>query len=129
MVLYVDASALAKAFTKEAEWPALRAFLRGRELASSAIVRTEITRVALRLNHPPTARAAPRLLRRVQLIGIDDAILIAAAALQPPTLRPLDAIHLASALLLGPDLEAVVTYDTRMAEAAGWLGIDAVAPS
>jgi predicted nucleic acid-binding protein len=36
----------------------------------------------------------------------------------PPTLRALDAIHLASALTLGEDLAAVVTYDTRMFDAA-----------
>lgn len=35
-------------------------------------------------------------------------------ALGPATLRSLDAIHLASALTLGDDLLAVVTYDRRM---------------
>jgi uncharacterized protein len=43
-------------------------------------------------------------------------------------LRTLDALHLASALELGVDLEAVATYDRRLAEACDQLGIDIFAP-
>jgi predicted nucleic acid-binding protein len=41
----------------------------------------------------------------------------------PTELRSLDAIHLATAQLLGTDLARIVTYDERMADAAkaaGW---------
>ena len=34
------------------------------------------------------------------------------------TLRSLDALHLSTALELGEDLDAVVTYDTGMTDAA-----------
>lgn len=44
-------------------------------------------------------------------------------------LRTLDAIHLATALRLGSDLDAVVTYDNRLAEAARTLGLPVAAPS
>jgi uncharacterized protein len=47
----------------------------------------------------------------------------------PPELRSLDAIHLATASLLGDSLGKVVTYDTRMAEAARGLGWSVVAPA
>jgi predicted nucleic acid-binding protein len=43
-------------------------------------------------------------------------------------LRSLDAIHLAAARTLGDELTAVITYDERMAAAAGVLGLVAVSP-
>jgi predicted nucleic acid-binding protein len=52
-----------------------------------------------------------------------------AAALTPASIRSLDAIHLASALELGPELAAFVTYDARLAEAAAAAGLPVVAPS
>ena len=67
-------------------------------------------------------------LRRVDLIGIDDRILDAAGILEPRILRTLDAIHLATALTLGDDLDAIVTYDDRMTEAARLLGLSTVRP-
>ncbi len=43
-------------------------------------------------------------------------------------LRTLDAIHLASALDMGADLEAFVTYDARLAAAARDAGLTVVSP-
>jgi uncharacterized protein len=57
--------------------------------------------------------------------GIADA----AAKLEPPSLRTLDAVHLASALSLGDDLGAFVAYDRRLAEAAEAAGIEVLAPA
>ena len=51
------------------------------------------------------------------------------AAIGPPLLRTLDAIHLATALALVPDLDAFVTYDDRLAEAARALGLPVVRPA
>lgn len=51
-----------------------------------------------------------------------------ALRLDPLVLRTVDAVHLAAALDPGDDLEAVVTYDGRLAEAAGANGIATVAP-
>lgn len=42
--------------------------------------------------------------------------------------RSLDAIHVASAGLLGSDLIALVTYDVRMAEAARATGLPVAMP-
>ena len=46
----------------------------------------------------------------------------------PGILRTLDALHLAAALLAGDDLEAVVTYDRRLADAAALHGVPVLAP-
>lgn len=77
----------------------------------------------------PHALAAVREgLRRVDLIGIDDRILEAAGTLEPRIVRTLDAIHLATATALGDDLDSIVTYDQRMAEAARLLGLSTATP-
>ncbi|MBK5250721.1 MAG: VapC toxin family PIN domain ribonuclease, partial [Actinomycetales bacterium] len=44
-------------------------------------------------------------------------------------LRSLDAVHLAAALSLGDDLEGIVTYDDRLAEAAQANGVPVASPS
>jgi len=67
-------------------------------------------------------------LRRVDLVGIDDRILDAAGTLEPRVLRTLDAIHIATALALGDDLEAIVSYDERMVESARLLGLVTASP-
>jgi predicted nucleic acid-binding protein len=61
---------------------------------------------------------------------MDRNLLDDAATLQPhELLRSLDAIHLASAGLIGAELRAMVTYDQRMAEAATALGMVVEAPA
>ena len=57
-----------------------------------------------------------------------DRALAAAASMLPLEIRSLDAIHLASASILGRSLTAVVTYDERMAGAARGFGWKVVAP-
>jgi predicted nucleic acid-binding protein len=66
------------------------------------------------------------VLQGIALVPIDDAILREAADLSPVSLRTLDAIHVATALSLAPDVTTLVTYDGRLAEAAA--GISIVAP-
>ncbi len=43
-------------------------------------------------------------------------------------LRSLNAIHLATARVLGPDLDAIVSYDDRLLKAAGDAGLPTVSP-
>jgi predicted nucleic acid-binding protein len=62
------------------------------------------------------------------LVSISDEILVAAAHLEPPTLRSLDAIHLATALRLGDALAAFVSYDERLLAAAAQLGLPTASP-
>jgi predicted nucleic acid-binding protein len=127
--LYLDTSAFVKLAVEESETAALRHFLADRALrrVSSALLRTEALRAVRHLG--PDALASVReALRRVDLVAIDDRILDAAGTLEPRVLRTLDAIHLATAMAMGDDLDAIVTYDDRMVEAAGLLGLVVAAP-
>jgi predicted nucleic acid-binding protein len=63
------------------------------------------------------------------LMRIDRALLSRAAALDPPELRSIDAIHLASALTLDAALTAFVTYDRRLEAAAVRAGLSVEAPA
>jgi predicted nucleic acid-binding protein len=53
----------------------------------------------------------------------------AAIDVNPRALRTLDAIHLATALSLEPDLTGMVVYDTRLAAAARASGLTVWAPA
>ena len=118
-----------KVVVQEAESTALRVFLSKGDArrVSSALLRTECLRAVRHLG--PDALATTRAaLRRVDLITIDDRILDTAGTLGPNVLRTLDAIHIATAMALGDDLETIVTYDERMAEAARSVGLATASP-
>jgi predicted nucleic acid-binding protein len=119
-VIYLDTSAFVKLVREERETPALQAFLHERPgvaLVSSALLMVETRRAVLRQD-PGVLGRADLLLTRIDQVGITRAVLEAASRLPDPALRSLDAIHLATALQLGDDLDAVVTYDGRFAAAA-----------
>lgn len=127
--IYLDSSAFVKLIVAEAESAALRTFLQEHDArrVSSSLLRAEALRAIRHLG--PDALAITREgLRRVDLVAVDDRILDAAGILEPRVLRTLDAIHLATALTLGDDLESIVTYDDRMIEGARLLGLAPVAP-
>jgi predicted nucleic acid-binding protein len=127
-VVYLDSSALVKLVIAEPESRALRRYLgREPERASCALARVEVLR-AVRSHGPAARTRARRLLQRLSLVRLDDALLDAAAALDPEILRSLDAIHLAAAQVFGDELSAVVTYDARMARAAALLELRVDAP-
>ncbi|MEA2026907.1 MAG: PIN domain-containing protein, partial [Chloroflexota bacterium] len=94
---------------------------------SSALTRTEAFR-AVRHQAPEALTAVREGLRRIDLIAVDDRILDTAGLLEPGVLRSLDAIHLATALALGDDLDVVVTYDQRMIKASALLGLATAMP-
>lgn len=129
MALYLDSSAFVKLIVSEPESRALRSYLAQRRTrhVSSAMFRAEALR-AVRHGGPDALAQTRSALKRIDLVALTDGILDAAGTLEPRIVRTLDAIHLATALALGDDLEAVVTYDTRMAEGARLLGLPAVAP-
>lgn len=127
--LYLDSSAFVKLAVEEPETAALRGFLANREhrRVSSSLLRTEALRAVRHLGAEALATVREGL-RRVDLVGIDDRILDTAGTLEPRVLRTLDAIHVATAMALGDDLEAIVTYDERMVEAARLLGLSTATP-
>jgi predicted nucleic acid-binding protein len=127
-VVYLDSSALVKLVIAEPESPALRRFLGGEpDRASCSLARVEVLR-AVRGHGPAALTRTRRLLQRLNLVTIDADLLEAAAALDPRVLRSLDAIHLAAAQLFGDELTALVTYDRRMATAAGLIDVPVAAP-
>ena len=128
-VAYLDASAVVKLLVREAETTALRRRLKDwPHRVSSALLRVELLRTVRRAGLPRLMEGARRHLARIDLIRLDDDLLERAAAIEPATGRSLDAIHLATALSLGSDLAAVVTYDARMSAAAQALGLPVIAP-
>ena len=129
-MIYLDTSAFVKLVREERETPDLEAFLRQRSpttLVSSALLVVETRRAVLR-QAPDLLARADLLLTRIDQVGVTRAVLEAASRLPDPALRSLDALHLATALQLHRDLEALVTYDSRLAAAAGRLELPVATP-
>ena len=129
MTFYLDTSALVKLVVAEAETDALGEWLRERDRGpvSSDLARTELLRTVRRVA-PDRAVRARAVLDTVVLLKVSTATFEAAGRLEPDALRSLDAVHVACALELGDDLEGIVAYDRRLAEAAEANGIRALAP-
>ncbi len=129
-LLYVDSSALVKLVVEEPESGALMRRLRDQtNLVSSAVAVVEVERAARRTSSDATTVARAReVMAAVHLLAVDGPVLERAAGLGPLTLRTLDAIHLASALSIRDDLDAVVVYDDRLAAAAGAAGLTVLTP-
>jgi len=125
---YLDSSAIVKLVVREHESDALAEFLDGKPvLVSSALAKTEVLRALLPLGEEAQRRAETAL-EAIELIAISDDVLDAAGRLPPATLRSLDAIHLATAVLLGSDLQSLLTYDRRMRATATAMGMKAASP-
>ncbi len=126
--VYLDSSAFVKLVVPEPESAALACDLAGRTIALSAeILEVEALRAAARAGSSAAARARAGL-AALALVPMSPEIRRSAAELQPPGLRALDAIHLATALALGADVDAVLTYDNRLAAAAADAGFRVEAP-
>lgn len=131
MKTYLDTSALIKLVVAERESPALRTYLGELPtdtLFTAAFTRTELIRAARRTSAAAVTEAR-RVLASLATVNLTATLLDAAANLDPPSLRSLDALHLAAAQRAGAELRAVVTYDTRMSDAARALAIPVVGPS
>ena len=129
--LYLDSSALVKLVVAEPESAALLKLLRTSPIrVSSTLSLAEVPRALRRAGFSAGARRRARdVLARVNLVDIDRRVLSGAAALDPAALRTLDAIHLATALSIREDLQAVVTYDRRLTAAAQRAQLEVLAPA
>lgn len=125
---YLDTSAAVKLVVDEAESDALADELRrrGATLVACLLLETELRRVVAR-EPALTQRAVTELLRGVELYELPPPLFTEAGLLPGSGLRSLDALHLAAAIRL--EVESVITYDLRMAEAATSLGMDVLAPA
>lgn len=128
--VYLDASALLKLVVAEPESEALAAALdRWPDRVSASIVRVEVHRALRRAARPDsTHRQAQALIDGLALIRLDEPVITRAASLKDRQLRALDAIHVASALSIGDDPDAFVTYDARLARAAAAEGLTVLHP-
>ena len=129
-MIYLDTSAFVKLVRAEPETDALRAFLGGaqdQDLVSSVLLATETRRAVQRRALPSLARADLRL-TRVRQVDLTHAVVETAGRLPQPDLRTLEAVHVATALLLRDEISNLVTYDVRMAAAATAEGLPVVTP-
>jgi predicted nucleic acid-binding protein len=129
-VIYVDTSALLKEVLTEPESAALRDYLEhhaSESLVSSILLTVEMRRAVHRTN----PRLLPRtdlLLARVTQVDLSAPVVETASRFPDAALRSLDAIHVATALLVREELTAVVSYDKRMVAAAHSEGLPVVSP-
>ncbi len=125
---YVDASALAKLVLDEPGSEAMRRwYVESERVLCSRIGLIETRRAVGRYPHDPTHLDV--VLRSVEIVELDAEIARDAASLGPVSLKTLDAIHLASAVRLGAEVQSFVTYDDRLAGAARAVGLPVVRPA
>ncbi|MGQ0482556.1 MAG: type II toxin-antitoxin system VapC family toxin [Pseudonocardia sp.] len=130
-MIYVDTSALIKIVLAEAESTALRHYLHGLDrgaLVSSKLLAVEARRGVLR-DRAGRLPAIDLALAGVTLLDVSDAVIESAGRLPDPMLPSLDAIHLATALLIREDVDMLVSYDDRLTAAATAHGIRTAAPA
>jgi predicted nucleic acid-binding protein len=129
-LVYLDSSAVMKLVFEERETQALTQFLRAwPNRTSSALARVEVMVSVRRVHDEDIHREALNILSGINLVHPDQGMLAAASATDPPVVRALDAIHLATAVSLGHELAGMVVYDLRLAEAARHAGITVWAPA
>ena len=129
---YVETSALVKLFVIEERSLELIAWLeeleeRGGAMFVSDLGRTEAYRAVVRAEPKLSGTVGP-LLDDLAGVRLSERDLVHARVLQPMTVRTLDALHLAIVLGHEGRTAGIVTYDARIVEAAGMLGIRTVSP-
>lgn len=127
-MIYLDASALVTLLARRTYAKELRDFLDSRPvmpMATSSLGFVETVRTMDRIGDYPEPM-------RDLVNGFTEVLLTEevrdAAAHLPGSLRTLDAIHVASAQVLGDALDTLVTYDKRMLDVARTEGLPAEAP-
>jgi uncharacterized protein len=131
MAWYIDTSAFMKLTVSELRSTEMRAWADAEErsgsLWSSDLLLTEAVRAARRVSAEVLKATLDRS-QRIAIIAITTDTYARTGELDPAILRSLDALHLAAARSIGGDHEGIVSYDDRMAEAAGALGLQTRAP-
>lgn len=129
-MIYLDSSALMKLVRREDETLALSEWLNERldqPVVTSELGRVEVLRAARRVGGQAVAEARA-VVADLDLVPLDRAVQDVACDLGGPLLRTLDALHLASALLLSDGLTALISYDHRLVDAARAAGLVVATP-
>jgi uncharacterized protein len=127
---YLDTSAAFKLLAAEQHSDAFFAFYQDHSTdtwISSDLLRIAVSRAVAR-TWPALIPDAQRLLDAFEYVQISEDVVRSAIVEPDRLLRSLDAIHLATARLLVPDLTALLTYDDRLAKAAADAGIAVLTP-
>jgi len=130
-MIYLDSAAVVKLVHAETESAALRDWLAERAdtvWVSSVLVEVESFR-ALARHAPRAISLLHHVLDLIDMVDLAPPIRILALTASPPSVRSLDAIHLATALRLGAQLTSFVTYDKRLADAAMAAGLPVEMPA
>ena len=125
---YIDASAIVKLVLTEPESDEMARWYVESDRVSTSLVGIVETRRAV-ARRPHDSVHLERVVSGIEVIGVTVRIGERAAAIAPPMVRTLDAIHLATAISIGTSLTSFVTYDDRLAEAARTLGLPVVSPA
>jgi predicted nucleic acid-binding protein len=133
MRVYVDSSALIKRVIAEDESPALVDALdvhatAGDALVASSLAWIEVARAVQARTHPELVEphVVDDAMAGIAEHPISREVVALARRVKPAVLRTLDAIHLASALLL--DVDALIAYDRRLGEACAAHGFEVLLP-
>jgi predicted nucleic acid-binding protein len=127
--LYLDTSAVVKLVTEEPDTAAVESALAHCEAAfSSRLAVVECARAIARASDRTALTTSAEIFEALVLHEVNEAVLERAATLTPSSLRSLEAIHLATALLLGQSDLAFVTYDDKLARAAEAQGLSVLQP-
>jgi uncharacterized protein len=127
--VYLDTSALGRVLLGEPDAPAiLQALAEFDQRVASRIARVELCRLALRTS---LLADAERLLGGVALVPLDERLLTAAETLEPDKVATLDALHLATVVHIAAavGLDAVMTFDRRLAHGVRHHGLTVLSPS
>jgi predicted nucleic acid-binding protein len=118
-MIYLDTSALVKLVIEEAESETLEHWLVLQEqpFTTSVIGRVELIRACRRIE-PDSVATANLLLADLPFVPLTSWVVETAENIGSPTLRSLDALHLASAFELGDTLTGFIAYDKRLRDAA-----------
>jgi uncharacterized protein len=129
-LIYLDSSALVKLAVAERESAGLLSWLAEQPnlvQVSSSVIRVEVPRAVWRAE-PSALPESYLVIRRTAEIELTDEVLSKAASVRPVTLHAINAIHLASALVLRQELTAFVSYDKRLLAAAKQAGLPTASP-
>lgn len=129
-MIYLDSCAVVKLIRQEEHSTALKTHLASStvDMISSELTKVEVCRTLIRDGQRDATREiSDHLLGELAKLPLD-AVVDIAANLAGPTLRSLDALHLATARLLGPAVTQFITYDKRLAQHATEVGLPVVMP-
>lgn len=132
-MIYLDTSALTKLLIAEPQTPELRTWLTalidaGDSAATSSLGRVELMRTVAQYGETGHTDRARYLLDGLDILPLTEPMMVLAESIGPPSLRSLDAIHLAAAVYFEQELTAFVTYDHRLLNGCRDIGLTTASP-